>query len=94
MTTNPTVIAERAEALTEKQRSDRAILRQERAEALKELMNTGNLMSNMCFNLKQRRPDEFATTGVADRYIKVAGALQQQWDAAEKRYREATQKEK
>lgn len=70
-------------------KTDRAVLRRERADALQEMLRISGLMSNLLYNLKQK---DFTNPLDADFAIR-AGELQTEFDSARNRYRIATKKE-
>ncbi len=71
--------------------SDTEILKKERQAALVELIRVGSRMSNILFNLKQKKIEDFTHESDALLFINAAGELQEAWDKALTRTR-ASQK--
>jgi hypothetical protein len=73
-------------------KSDSEILRKERQQALIDLIRVGNRMSNLLFNLKQKKLTDFTRLEDGLLFIAPAGELQHDWDEATRRLRDTKEK--
>lgn len=65
--------------------SDATVLRKERAEAMKQLLLIGGRMSNVMFNLRQKKVSDFVDKADGELFITSAAELQEAWDKAKNR---------